>query len=55
MLTGSDATCGKAHVINTLIAISTMQLGEILMADMTDPDWVPATQIALAVSIDRLL
>ena len=55
MLTGSDATCGKACkacVINTHAAISTMQPGEILMADMTDLDWVPATQIAMAVMMD---
>ena len=38
MLTGSDAACSKARVINTLTVISTMQLGEILVADMTDLD-----------------
>jgi pyruvate,water dikinase len=45
---GSDAAYGKARVITDLGAISTMNPGEILVADMTDPDWVPAIRIASA-------
>ena len=37
---GSDAASGKARVIQSLVDISQMQEGEILVADMTDPDWV---------------
>jgi pyruvate,water dikinase len=50
---GSDAACGKARVITDLGAISTMNPGEILVADMTDPDWVPAIRIASAVITNR--
>ena len=42
---GSDAAHGKARVIDSVDEISTMQPGEILVADMTDPDWVPAIRI----------
>jgi pyruvate,water dikinase len=50
---GSDAACGKARVITDLAAIATMKPGEILIADMTDPDWVPAIRIASAVVTNR--
>ena len=36
---GSDAAHGKVRVIDSVDEISTMQPGEILVADMTDPDW----------------
>jgi len=36
---GSDAAHGKVRVIDSVDKISTMQPGEILVADMTDPDW----------------
>lgn len=36
---GSDAATGRARVIDRLEDISTMQKGDILVADMTDPDW----------------
>jgi len=52
-ITGSDAACGTARVITDLGAISTMKPGEILIADMTDPDWVPAIRIASAVVTNR--
>lgn len=53
MIAGSDAACGTARVITDLGAISTMKPGEILVADMTDPDWVPAIRIASAVITNR--
>ena len=33
--------------------ISKMKKGEILVADMTDPDWVPAIRMASAVVTNR--
>jgi pyruvate,water dikinase len=36
---GSDAAVGKVRVIDHLEDIATMQKGDILVADMTDPDW----------------
>ena len=50
---GSDAAHGKVRVIDSVDEISTMQPGEILVADMTDPDWVPAIRIASAVVTNR--
>ena len=37
---GSDAAGGVARVIRDVSEISNMKPGEILVADMTDPDWV---------------
>lgn len=37
---GSDAAAGHVHVIKDLMEISSFKPGEILVADMTDPDWV---------------
>lgn len=37
---GSDAAAGTVRVIDDLKDISKMKKGEILVADMTDPDWV---------------
>lgn len=53
MISGSDAACGTARVIADVGAISSMKPGEILVADMTDPDWVPAIRIASAVVTNR--
>lgn len=36
---GSDAATGRVRVIDRLEDIATMQPGDILVADMTDPDW----------------
>lgn len=51
--TGSDAAVGKVRVIQDLKDISKMKRGEILVADMTDPDWVPAIRLASAVVTNR--
>jgi pyruvate,water dikinase len=51
--TGSDAASGKVRVIRHVNEISQMNPGEILVADMTDPDWVPAIRIASAVVTNR--
>ena len=50
---GSDAAVGKVRVINELAQISQMQKGDILVADITDPDWVPAIRMASAVVTNR--
>jgi pyruvate,water dikinase len=50
---GSDAATGKVSVINHMSEISTMQKGDILVADMTDPDWVPAIRMASALVTNR--
>lgn len=50
---GSDAASGTVRVINDLAQISQMRKGEILCADMTDPDWVPAIRMASAVVTNR--
>jgi len=40
---------GKIKVIESVKGISRFQKGEILVTDMTTPDWVPAMKIAAAV------
>jgi pyruvate,water dikinase len=50
---GSDAGTGKVRVIQDLDHISEMKPGEILVADMTSPDWVPAINKASAVVTNR--
>ena len=50
---GSDAAAGVVHVMRSLKDIATMKKGEVLVADMTDPDWVPAIRMASAVVTNR--
>jgi len=50
---GCDAAAGKVRVIEDLKDIATMKKGEILVADITDPDWVPAIRMASAVVTNR--
>lgn len=50
---GSDARSGKVRVIHELADISEMRPGDILVADMTDPDWVPAIRMASALVTNR--
>jgi pyruvate,water dikinase len=50
---GSDAAIGKARVIMDIKDMSQMRPGDILVADMTDPDWVPAIRMASAVVTNR--
>ena len=44
---------GKAHVINDAHQISRFHKGEILVTDMTDPDWEPIMKIASAIVTNR--
>lgn len=50
---GSDASTGVVRVIKHLDQIAEMQKGDVLVADMTDPDWVPAIRMASAVVTNR--
>ena len=50
---GSSAATGKVRVIKHLDGISQIEKGDILVADMTDPDWVPAIRMASAVVTNR--
>ncbi|MCK5282345.1 MAG: phosphoenolpyruvate synthase, partial [Nanoarchaeota archaeon] len=44
---------GKAHVIKEVHQINKFQKGEILVTDMTDPDWEPIMKIASAIVTNR--
>ncbi len=43
---GTKIGQGKAHIINDAKDIHKFKPGEVLVTDMTDPDWVPAMRIA---------
>jgi pyruvate,water dikinase len=43
---------GKAHVIMTVDGVSEFQSGEILVTQMTTPDWVPTMKKAKAIITD---
>lgn len=44
---------GKAHVIKDVHKIKDFKKDEILVTDMTDPDWQPIMKIASAIVTDR--
>jgi pyruvate, water dikinase len=46
---GSKIGHGKAHVINDVKDISKFKDGEVLITEMTDPDWVPVMKKAAAI------
>jgi len=50
---GSDAASGRVRVIRDVSEMSSIKPGEILVADMTDPDWVPGLRIAAGVITNR--
>lgn len=50
---GSDAAAGTVRVIDDVADIATMQEGEVLVADITDPDWFPAMRKASALVTNR--
>jgi len=50
---GSKIGTGKVHKIENLDAISEFKEGEVLVTDITDPDWEPAMKIASAVITNR--
>ena len=50
---GSKITSGKVRVIKDVSKINEFQEGEILVTEMTDPDWVPIMKIAKGIITDR--
>lgn len=50
---GSRIGSGKAHVIEEASEIKAFEKGEVLVTDMTDPDWEPIMKIASAIVTNR--
>ncbi len=50
---GSKIAQGPAHVIKNVKDIGDFKAGEILVTDITDPDWVPIMRIASAIVTNR--
>ena len=50
---GQKIGAGKARVIRTLADMSKVQPGDVLIADMTDPDWEPVMKRAAAIVTNR--
>jgi len=50
---GSKIGAGRANVIKDVSGINNFRKGEILVTDMTDPDWEPIMKIASAIVTNR--
>ncbi len=50
---GSKIGTGKAHVIGSVKEISNFKEGEVLVTEMTDPDWEPIMKFASAIVTDK--
>jgi len=50
---GSKISQGPAHVIKDVKEIFDFRPGEVLITEMTDPDWVPIMRIASAIVTNR--
>lgn len=50
---GSKIGVGKAHIIRDVKDISKFKKGEVLITEMTDPDWEPIMKIASAIVTNR--
>ncbi len=50
---GAKMVSGRAHVIKSAHEIKQFKKGEILVTEMTDPDWVPIMKIASGIVTDR--
>ncbi len=50
---GSKIAVGKARVINSVAELQQFQAGEVLVADMTTPDWEPVMKTAAAIITNR--
>lgn len=50
---GNKIAQGPAHVIKDVKDIAQFKAGEILVTEMTDPDWVPIMRIASAIVTNR--
>ncbi|MDD2740206.1 MAG: phosphoenolpyruvate synthase [Methylomonas lenta] len=51
--TGSKIAAGSARVIDNVAKLSTFKPGEVLVADMTTPDWEPVMKTAAAIVTNR--
>ncbi len=50
---GAKVATGKAKIIETPAQIERIQPGDVLVTDMTDPDWEPIMKIASAIVTNR--
>jgi pyruvate,water dikinase len=50
---GSKIGQGRAHVIRDVAEIGRFRAGEVLVTEMTDPDWEPIMKIASAIVTER--
>lgn len=50
---GSRIGAGKARVVESLAQMDQVQPGDVLVADMTDPDWEPVMKRAAAIVTNR--
>jgi pyruvate,water dikinase len=50
---GQKIGAGKARVIRSLADMNKVQQGDVLIADMTDPDWEPVMKRASAIVTNR--
>ena len=50
---GSRIGAGSARVIKSVAEMSRVQAGDVLVADMTDPDWEPVMKRAAAIVTNR--
>jgi pyruvate,water dikinase len=50
---GTKIGAGKVHIINDAKEMSTFQAGEVLVADITTPDWEPIMKIASAIVTNK--
>ena len=50
---GEKIAAGRVRVVKDASALSTVQPGEVLVAEMTDPDWVPDPRRVAAIVTDK--
>ena len=50
---GEKIGCGTVRVIRDVESLAEFQPGEVLVADMTDPDWEPTMKMASAIVTNR--
>ncbi|MBS3133550.1 phosphoenolpyruvate synthase [Candidatus Woesearchaeota archaeon] len=50
---GSKISSGKVHIIESVKHIKEFKPGEVLVTQMTDPDWVPVMKMASAIVTNR--
>ena len=50
---GSKIGAGKVHILNSAKNISSFKKGEVLVTQITDPDWEPIMKIASAIVTDK--